>query len=513
MKSSNSGIENSQDKPQIYNKSWVQLKKLLVPGESLSQRVIRGGAWIFALRFVICGFSLIRTIVLARLLAPNDFGLYGIALLSLSALEMFSQTGFNAALIQKKEKTESYLNIAWTVQVIRGFIIAMLLFIGGPLIANFFNEPRATVIVWIVGVTVLVRGFMNISIIYFQKELKFHKQFAYEFSGILTDLVVTVILALIYRNTLALVFGFLAGSLVRLIVSYVIHPYIPRVSLDWGKFKELFKFGRWMFGSAILGFLTVQGDDVFLGKVLGATTLGLYMVSFRFSNFTVTEIAKVVGQVVFPAYSKLQDNVPKLREGFLMTLEFIAFLSLPITAGILLLAPDFVRLFLGERWMPIVPVMQVLVISGLFRSLIDVCGKLCMGVGQPSIDFWTKLVRVGIMASLIYPLTITFGMVGTALAVLFGIIAVTPLLYREVCRILKVEYKEVIKTLLPSLIGSGIMSLVVFTVKNSIGQIGIVGFVNMLLIGIGTYAIFLYFLWYRFQCGPIKSVQWLRRSL
>jgi len=117
---------------------------LFEPGQTLSQRVVRGGFWVFALRIASQVLFLIRTIVLARVLAPGDFGLMGIALLAMSALGPFSQTGFQAALIQKKEDIEDYLDTVWTVSALRGLVLFAILYLAAPYIALFFDTPAAT---------------------------------------------------------------------------------------------------------------------------------------------------------------------------------------------------------------------------------------------------------------------------------------------------------------------------------------------------------------------------------
>ncbi len=139
--------------------------------ESLSKRVVRGGIWVFALRIVNRGLGFIRTIILARLLAPHDFGLFGIALLAIATLETFSQTGFQAALVQKKKNVEPYLDTAWTISAIRGIILFLILFSSAPLIANFFDSAQATLIIKVIAVSTLLSGFRNIGIIFFKKEL------------------------------------------------------------------------------------------------------------------------------------------------------------------------------------------------------------------------------------------------------------------------------------------------------------------------------------------------------
>ena len=214
--------------------------------ESLSRRVVKGGVWVFALRITQQIFYLIRLIILARILAPHDFGLLGIAMLTMMTLETFSQTGFQAALIQKKENIDAYLNSAWTVGIIRGFILFIILYFIAPYISIFFKTPQAEPIIRVIGFSFLIQAFTNIGVIYFQKELEFNKQFVYKLTGTLADFVVAVSAALLLRSVWALVFGLLAGNATRLVVSYFIHPYRPHINFDMGKAKELFGFGKWV---------------------------------------------------------------------------------------------------------------------------------------------------------------------------------------------------------------------------------------------------------------------------
>lgn len=384
--------------------------------ERLSQRVVKSGLWAFALRAVNRAFSFVRLIILARVLAPEDFGLMGIALLTMATLDTFSQTGFQAALIQKKDDIKSYLDAAWTVLILRGSILFAILYIIAPFAAHFFNAKEAEVIIRVIGLSFLIQAFTNIGVIYFEKELEFNKLFIYSFVGTLSDFVVAVSAALILKNVWALVFGSLAGSTAMCITSYFIHPYRPKFDFHLGKAKELFGFGKWILGSSILIFLITQGDDIFVGKLLGTTALGLYQLAYRISNMPATEITHVISQVTFPAYSKLQDNLPKLREAYLRTLQFTAFLSIPIAGLIFILAPDFTRIFLGEKWMPMVPAMQVLAIFGVVRSIGATFGPIYQAINRPDILTKLSFLKLTLLIILIYPLTIKFGILGAALA-------------------------------------------------------------------------------------------------
>lgn len=426
----------------MVNKIKKFVNNLITPGETLSQKVVKGGFWVFFLRIVNRGFSLIRLIILARILSPNDFGLMGIALLTMSTLETFSQTGFQTALIQKKEDIKSYLNSAWTVLILRGFILFIIMYFIAPYAAIFFNSPEAKTIIRVIGFSVLFGAFTNIGVIYFRKELEFNKEFIYQFAGTLADFIVAISAVLILKNVWALVLGLLAGSIVRCFISYLIHPYRPRLNFNLEKIKKLFSFGKWILGSSILGFLITQGDDIFVGKILGTTALGFYQLAYRISNMPATEITHVISQVTFPAYSKLQDNIPKLREAYLKVLQLTTFLSFPMAGLIFVLAPDFTKIFLGEKWMPMVPAMQVLTLWGLIRSIGATTGPIFQGVGKPKIATKLQFARLIILAVIIYPLTIKWGILGASLSVLFSILPVEPFTFYLTIKIVKCRIWE-----------------------------------------------------------------------
>mgnify|MGYP000745866271 CR=1 FL=1 len=187
-------------------------------------------------------------------------------------------------------------------------------------------------------------------------------------SNTVSQIIVAISAAIILKNVWALVFGCMAGHLVSLIMSYIIHPYKPKLKINTKIVKELLNFGKWVWCNNcnnIITFIALQGDDIFVGKFLGSISLGLYQVAFKFSNIMASEITHVIGRVTFPAYAKLQNNVVKLREASLQTIEIVSCLSFPLASGILSLGHDFVYIFLGKKWIPMVPILHILTISGL----------------------------------------------------------------------------------------------------------------------------------------------------
>lgn len=462
-----------------------------LPTESLSKKVVRGGMWVFALRFTSRGLGFIRTIILARLLAPEDFGLLGIAMLAIATLETFSQTGFQAALIQKKENVDSYLDTAWTVSAVRGVLLFFILFLSAPLVATFFNSPQATLVIKVIAVSTLLSGFRNIGILFFQKDLEFNKQFSYELSATLVDVTVAITLAFMLRNVWALVWGGLAANFVRLFMSYILHSYRPHARFDKGEFKELFGFGRWVLGSSILIFLIMQGDDIVVGKMLGVTALGFYQMAFLISNLPATEITHVISQVTFPAYSKLQDDIPKLREAYLKVLQITAFLSFPIAGLIFALAPDFTKIFLGEKWIPMVLAMQVLVIFGLIRALAATTGSFFQGSGNPHILTKLAVLQLGILAGIIYPLTVRWGILGTSIAVVISNFITQGVTAFQIVKLTEAKALDVLKLVAaPTVATTGMVLCIWFIQPLFISSI--IVFLGLIVSGTLVYLVIMY---------------------
>ena len=216
------------------------------PEQSLSQKVIKGSFWIFALRISRRALDFVRTVILARLLAPHDFGLMGIALLTLQTLEAFSQTGFQSALVQRKGDISKYLNVAWTILVLRGIVLSTVIFFSAPFIAKFFSTSESKSLIRVVGLSFLIQGFTNIAVVLFQKELNFKKQYLFEVSGFAFDFLVSIFLVFILKNVWALVIGKITGETTRLIASYILDRHRPCLTFHFKHAKELHEFGRWI---------------------------------------------------------------------------------------------------------------------------------------------------------------------------------------------------------------------------------------------------------------------------
>ena len=480
------------------NENQEENKNLSRSGKTLPQKMVQGGAYLSSLKVIGKILSLIRLVIIGRILAPSDFGLMGIALLTMSAIETFSKTGYREALIQKKEDIKGYLNTVWTVLIIRGFIIFIIIYLLAPYASLFFHSPAVVPIIQVLGFAFFFEAFNNIGVVFFHKELEFNKVFIHRFVGISTNFIVAVIAALTLRSVWALVLGLLAEKIVSIIVSYIIHPYRPRFSKDIEKARELFGFGKWILGSSIFGFIGEHIDDIFVGRVLSATALGFYQMAYRISNMLETEITQVITSVAFPAYAKLQNQPIRLQKAYFRIMRLTMVISIPITVGMVFLAPEFTWIFLGEKWMPMVVVMQLLAVAGLVKSIISTGSPLFTGSGYPNYQFYMQLIRGWTIIIVIYPLIVYAGISGAALGVILSMMGMLIIWYPLSQKITRVSWKIYFSALWPPLFCSLFMAGGLYIAKifwEPVGQtlvLGISIFFMIVITSIGIYLAAMY---------------------
>jgi O-antigen/teichoic acid export membrane protein len=195
------------------------------------------------------------------------------------------------------------------------------------------------------------------------------------------------------------------------------HSYRPKLFWDWSLAKRLLNFGKHIFWISIVTFIVTSGDDALVGKLLGLTALGFYTMAYNIANLPVSSLSGIIGRISFPAYSILQKEPARLSEAFRKVMEAVLFILLPFTILILLQAKNFTIIFLGEKWLPIVPILKVLSLLGFFRGLTNVFAPIHLAVNRPEIQSKNKTIELVFFLLLLYPFTVKWGLVGASWAV------------------------------------------------------------------------------------------------
>ena len=458
---------------------------LLHPSSRLSQRVAQAGFWAFTLRVMLRLFTVVRTIILARLLAPEDFGLMGIALIMMSMLEASTQTGFRSALVQRKGDIREFLNVAWTIELLRALVLSVALVLAAPVIANFFDTPAVTPVVRVMAIVIFIHGLNNIGIVYFQKELELHKRFIYQIVQTIAEVAVGIGLALALQNVWALVYGSLAGAVVRVVASYILHSHRPRLRFQMAEARELFRFGKWVFGSQMLNYLMDNLVALFVGKIVGVANLGLFRIANNLSQMISLEMVNIIDYVAFPTFAKLQDSPDRLRAAYLETIQLAGFVAFPVAVATFVIAPDAVQVILGQRWLPMVPALQVLAIWGLIRSLTGSREPIFKAIGRPDVHTKLLFATFVMVCGLIYPMTALWGMFGASLAITLSGAAVYPVGVWLVTKAVGCPVTAYLKVFIAPILCSTIMAGVLLSVEGTlVTQPSVTGIATMIGFGV-----------------------------
>lgn len=396
---------------------------------------VKGVWWVGVFRASSKVVALLRTAILARILTPSQFGVVGIATIVLGFVEMLTETGINVFLVQQK-RVEHYINTAWIISIVRGILIGLLIILSAPFIALFFNTHEAYNLLLLISVVPVVRGFINPSIVKFQKELAFGREFWLRFSIFSIDSSTAIILAFITRSAASLVWGFIVGALFEVILSFIFIRPKPKFVFNLKYVRDILHSGKWITASSILNYAFQNGDNIVVGRMLGASPLGLYQVGYKAATVP-GEIVDSISRVTFPVYAKIATDTSRLKRAFIRTVGAVTLLTVPLGVILFIFTKELVEVFLGEAWFEVVPALKVLAAFGIVRALGNVAFPLFFSVKKQNyVTIVTFVAVIGLAVSVV-PLVSGFGIVGAALAATIGAFASLPFVLYYTFKILR----------------------------------------------------------------------------
>jgi len=329
--------------------------------------VLRGAVLTVAMRWTDRLIGVASTLILARLLVPDDFGVIAMASLVVGFIDILFDVGVNVALIQNTHATPAHYHTAWTLRLMQAAVATLLIVAVAPLAAEYFNDPRVTPVLWVTSSGVLLAALENIWIIDFQKKMHFAQDFRFVFAKRLAGFVVTIAAALVLRSYWALVIGSLAGRAVGVGLSYAMHPSRPRLSLE--KFSDIFSVSQWMFLRSIANYLNTNMHQFLVGGRATSAMVGGYSLAQQISSMPSTEVLAPLNRVLFPAFVKAKHNAQELKRVYLLAQGVQTLVVMPFSIGLAMLATETVYLMLGEKWLFVAPFVQVLALSAIAQSI------------------------------------------------------------------------------------------------------------------------------------------------
>ena len=359
---------------------------------NLRTAVFVGASWSIASRWGNRLLGFVNVAIVARILAPQDFGLLAITMLVVGFVEIWFSLGVESAVIQKQGDDRDIMDTAWTLRIIQGCLLGLILFLIAPLAATFMAEPRVAPLLRLIAVGITLSAFNNIGTVNWQKQLNFRRDFLVSLGAKLISVAVTIVLAWWLRNYWALAWGILSGYVLGFVISYLAEPYRPRWCLR--RWRDLLSFSQWTLLNSIIGYASFKIDEITVGRFLGSTSMGLYTMSSEVALMPTAELSAPVNRVLFPAFSALQSEPGRLAAACLNALGLVTAITIPAGIGLALVAPEAVALFLGSQWGAAAPLVAILAFQGIVRAIIGPSSPLLMAIGQPRAVAFSAMVGV-----------------------------------------------------------------------------------------------------------------------
>jgi lipopolysaccharide exporter len=395
-----------------------------------TRETIKGISWVGLFRLLTRMVALVRTIILARIFSPIQFGLFGIASLVLALIEILTDTGINIFLVQAGEDARKYINTAWIVSIIRGGIIGLIIFLTSWVVVGFFNNRSALGLVMLISVVPVIRGFINPSVTFFQKDLKFHREFYYKSLVFLVESIASITFAILTKNIYSLLIGLIFSAFFEVIFSFIYASPKPKLRINISHLKLIYHKGKWITIAGVFNYLFYNLDSILVGRILGTYSLGLYQMAYKISVNPLMELSDVISRVTFPVYVKISGDKLRARAAFLKSLFVIFIIALPLGLVGFYFSEQLISLVLGKKWIAVVPIFKILIVFGVIRTISGYAAALFIGFKKQQYVTWVTLVSLLGMAIFIYPLILKYNVIGASLAALIGgLIAVPVFIY------------------------------------------------------------------------------------
>lgn len=429
-------------------------------GSVTYRQMVSGSAWMIAMRWSIRAIGVLSTAILARLLAPEDFGLVAMGTMVIGLIHTFSELGTARLLIRMEKPDRSHYDTAWTIILLQSVLIAALLVVSAPLAARYFDEPRVVPVIRWLAVSSVISGLGNIGIINLRKDLEFQRDFLYGLCCKISLVASTIPLALYLRSYWALVAGAITSEAASVILTYLFHDYRPRPSFS--RWREFVRFSMWITPSNIVSFFIQRLDAFIIGAVTTASQLGLYHFASEVSKMATNEIIVPMGRALYPSYAKLVHDRKKLAGAFLNVVRTVAIVCCAVGPGLAVVSDDFVHVLLGDQWVFSIPLVRFLAITGALASIVFVLrDQIFIVTGNEKFSFWLLVIQLAIAAPALVVVGRHFGVVElaattTVLSAVFVLIAAA-----NVKRAVPISFSEILMTLMRPVASAVVMVLVV----------------------------------------------------
>ncbi len=394
-----------------------------------TKKIITGFSWETVLKVCTYGLTLIKIYILARILNPADFGLFSLVLIALGISESMTQTGINLTIIQSKHSVKYFLDTAWVISIIRGFIIGILMLVVGYGIQFFYQQPNLLMLIALATLTPVIKGFINPYVVILHKKMFYKQDTLYRLAIIVAQIVFSIIFGYWLQSASGLVLALVAAALVEVFISFTIFKQRPVFNYLSSRAKIIFDNAKWLSVGSLLQYLVQNIDDFLIGAITNTHLLGIYHNSYSMTHKATYEIAKSTHYGTIPVYTKITDNFNRLKKAFARSLGITLLIALLIAIPIFIWNQTVVTLLLGEKWLEAIPIIRPLIVAGLVETLCMASYTLMLAIKKYKVMNLHLLSTLVLMIVLIYFFGQAQGLIGTVKGLMWSRILSLPIIF------------------------------------------------------------------------------------
>lgn len=435
--------------------------------ENLQSKAIKSVFWVGSIKFLSQAISWIVTLLLIRILSPEDYGLMGIALAYRGFVAIFFDLCVGEAILQKKEIDDVDTSTAFWISSFVTVMLYTLTWFFAVSWANFFEEDALVTILRVTGLTLFFMSLKEIPNQLLAKNFEFKKRSQCELIAAVLSLIASLVLALNGYGVWALVLGELVRYVVLSVLIVYFARWLPRFVFSFSRAKQLLKYGFPVTGHYVLDFVSKRSDALIIGKILGQTTLGYYSVALSISRIPVSKGVQIIQQVMFPLFSALQSDTKEFQRYFYQVIYVVSVVFFPVFFGMFAIAEEFVVVVLSEKWLPSLFAFKVFTALGLLLSYSGIFVVILKSRANT-----TALFKYSVYSAILFPtgffLSSHFGLEGVVLSWLLIYPIIFGYLFYEVAKEIEVSVVKSLAQVSNAFVGSFAMVVVIYVFKYSV---------------------------------------------
>ena len=454
---------------------------------NLKRKVHSSLIWTFSDQVVTQFVFVFFGIFLARILSPSAFGVVSMVVIFTNFASLFIDMGFGAALIQKKDADREHYSSVFWLNLAIGVFLYLVFFFLAPFISVFYHEPQITALVRVICLSFIINSLSSIHSNLLIRDLKFKQKVIINWISIIVGYSVAFYLAYTNYGVWAIVWMTLLSSLVNSVLYWFSASWYPTFCFNISKIKELSNFGLNVLGDTTINYWSRNFDNFLIARVLGSTDLGLYTKAYSLMLLPLRNISSVITKVMFPAFSKKQDDIQTIKLYYLKIIKYISLLTFPAMVGLSLVSKEFVLLFFGTNWSGMITVLTILSLVGTFQSVFSLNGMIYNSLGKANIAFRVSII-VNTVLIIAFLIGINFGIIGMAWSYLMASLLLFYPIYNSVIKLLNIKWMEVFDTTKGVILSTIIMTVIILFLNYFLSISLLFSFIIKIFVGIVGYA-------------------------